>query len=48
VCFFFPIQLGVDLTDDYLFSGFSARAGWDPITGLGTPNFALLKTAVGL
>ncbi|KAJ7836268.1 family S53 protease [Mycena olivaceomarginata] len=29
-------------------NGFSARAGWDPITGLGTPNFALLKTAVGL
>ncbi|KAJ7134092.1 peptidase S8/S53 domain-containing protein [Mycena crocata] len=29
-------------------NGFAARAGWDPITGLGTPNFALLKTAVGL
>ncbi|KAJ7495305.1 family S53 protease [Mycena latifolia] len=29
-------------------SGFSARAGWDPVTGLGTPNFSLLKTAVGL
>ncbi|KAJ7915134.1 family S53 protease-like protein [Mycena leptocephala] len=28
-------------------NGFSARAGWDPVTGLGTPNFALLKTAVG-
>ncbi|KAJ6516949.1 family S53 protease-like protein [Mycena vitilis] len=29
-------------------NGFSATAGWDPVTGLGTPNFALLKTAVGL
>ncbi|KAJ7245337.1 family S53 protease-like protein [Mycena rebaudengoi] len=29
-------------------NGFSARVGWDPVTGLGTPNFALLKTAVGL
>ncbi|KAH9851330.1 family S53 protease [Lenzites betulinus] len=29
-------------------NGFTARAGWDPVTGLGTPNFAKLKTAVGL
>ncbi|KAJ7214671.1 peptidase S8/S53 domain-containing protein [Mycena haematopus] len=29
-------------------NGFSATTGWDPVTGLGTPNFALLKTAVGL
>ncbi|KAJ7088031.1 family S53 protease-like protein [Mycena belliarum] len=29
-------------------NGFSAGAGWDPVTGLGTPNFALLKKAVGL
>ncbi|KAJ6554859.1 family S53 protease [Mycena capillaripes] len=29
-------------------NGFSAKAGWDPVTGLGTPNFAALKTAVGL
>ncbi|KII88063.1 hypothetical protein PLICRDRAFT_30516 [Plicaturopsis crispa FD-325 SS-3] len=29
-------------------NGFSARAGWDPVTGLGTPNFAALRTAVGL
>ncbi|KAJ7739343.1 family S53 protease [Mycena metata] len=29
-------------------NGFSATAGWDPVTGLGTPNFALLKTAIGL
>ncbi|KAJ6498221.1 family S53 protease [Mycena vulgaris] len=28
--------------------GFFASAGWDPVTGLGTPNFALLLTAVGL
>ena len=29
-------------------NGFPARAGWDPVTGLGTPNFAKLLTAVGL
>ncbi|KAJ7446341.1 family S53 protease-like protein [Mycena latifolia] len=29
-------------------NGFPAKAGWDPVTGLGTPNFAKLKTAVGL
>ncbi|KAJ7149225.1 family S53 protease-like protein [Mycena crocata] len=29
-------------------NGFSAGPGWDAVTGLGTPNFALLKTAVGL
>ncbi|KAJ6488341.1 family S53 protease [Mycena vulgaris] len=28
--------------------GFSAKAGWDPVTGLGTPNFDLLLAAVGL
>ncbi|KAJ7048741.1 family S53 protease-like protein [Mycena amicta] len=31
-------------------NGFTAGAGWDPVTlsGLGTPNFAALKAAVGL
>jgi tripeptidyl-peptidase-1 len=29
-------------------NGFSAKAGWDPVTGLGTPNFAKLKAAAGL
>ncbi|KAI0062175.1 family S53 protease [Artomyces pyxidatus] len=29
-------------------NGFSAAAGWDPVTGLGTPNYAALKKAVGL
>ncbi|KAJ7898518.1 family S53 protease [Mycena olivaceomarginata] len=29
-------------------NGFSASAGWDPITGLGTPNYAALRTALGL
>ena len=29
-------------------NGFTAIAGWDPVTGLGTPNFAKLRTAVGL
>ncbi|KAK7050590.1 family S53 protease [Favolaschia claudopus] len=28
--------------------GFTARAGWDPVTGLGTPNFAKMLTAAGL
>ncbi|KAJ7738741.1 family S53 protease-like protein [Mycena metata] len=28
--------------------GFSATAGWDPVTGLGTPDFNKLLTAVGL
>ncbi|KZT38182.1 family S53 protease-like protein [Sistotremastrum suecicum HHB10207 ss-3] len=28
--------------------GFPAVIGWDPVTGLGTPNFAKLLTAVGL
>ncbi|KZT34237.1 subtilisin-like protein [Sistotremastrum suecicum HHB10207 ss-3] len=25
-------------------NGFTARAGWDPVTGLGSPNFAKLQT----
>ncbi|CCM03035.1 uncharacterized protein FIBRA_05152 [Fibroporia radiculosa] len=29
-------------------NGFSATTGWDPVTGLGTPIFANLLTAVGL
>lgn len=29
-------------------NGFSALSGWDPVTGLGTPNYAALKTAAGL
>ncbi|KAJ7092304.1 family S53 protease [Mycena belliarum] len=29
-------------------NGFSASTGWDPVTGLGTPNFDRLLTAVGL
>ncbi|KAJ6513955.1 subtilisin-like protein [Mycena vulgaris] len=28
--------------------GFSAKVGWDPVTGLGTPNFNGLLKAVGL
>ncbi|KAJ3999557.1 hypothetical protein F5050DRAFT_1804868 [Lentinula boryana] len=27
--------------------GFSAEVGWDPVTGLGTPNFAALLAAAG-
>ncbi|TFK55131.1 family S53 protease-like protein [Heliocybe sulcata] len=29
-------------------NGFPAASGWDPVTGLGTPNYAALRTAVGL
>ncbi|PBK98023.1 family S53 protease-like protein [Armillaria gallica] len=29
-------------------SGFPARAGWDPVTSLGTPNFAALSKAAGI
>ncbi|KAI0806616.1 family S53 protease [Fomes fomentarius] len=29
-------------------NGFPAKAGWDPVTGLGTPDFNKLLTAVGL
>ncbi|KAJ7704884.1 hypothetical protein B0H17DRAFT_1193377 [Mycena rosella] len=25
--------------------GFMARAGWDPVTGFGTPNFTKMKAA---
>ncbi|KAE9406774.1 family S53 protease [Gymnopus androsaceus JB14] len=28
--------------------GFPAMAGWDPVTGMGTPNFAAMRTAAGL
>ncbi|KAJ6606083.1 subtilisin-like protein [Mycena vulgaris] len=29
-------------------TGFPALAGWDPVTGVGSPNFLLMKTAAGL
>ncbi|KAJ6548429.1 family S53 protease [Mycena capillaripes] len=29
-------------------SGFNATVGWDPVTGLGSPNYPKLRTAVGL
>ncbi|KAJ7119026.1 family S53 protease [Mycena epipterygia] len=29
-------------------AGFSAKAGWDPVTGLGTPNYALMRIAAGV
>nr|ABB73029.1 family S53 protease [Phanerodontia chrysosporium] len=29
-------------------NGFKAAKGWDPVTGLGTPNFAALKAAAGV
>ncbi|KAJ6500787.1 subtilisin-like protein [Mycena sanguinolenta] len=29
-------------------NGFSASAGWDPVTGLGSPNYVAMRTAAGL
>ncbi|KAF7322670.1 Family S53 protease-like protein [Mycena chlorophos] len=29
-------------------NGFNATAGWDPVTGLGTPDYTKLKAALGL
>ncbi|KAF8179298.1 peptidase S8/S53 domain-containing protein [Mycena galopus ATCC 62051] len=29
-------------------SGFNATVGWDPVTGLGSPNYPKLRSAVGL
>ncbi|KAJ7932719.1 subtilisin-like protein [Mycena leptocephala] len=29
-------------------SGFPAKAGWDPVTGLGSPNYVAMRTAAGL
>ncbi|KAH9929420.1 family S53 protease-like protein [Fomitopsis serialis] len=29
-------------------NGFSATTGWDPVTGLGSPNYAALRSAAGL
>lgn len=29
------------------YSGFHASSGWDPVSGLGTPNYWILKTVVG-
>ncbi|KAK7042011.1 family S53 protease-like protein [Favolaschia claudopus] len=29
-------------------SGFNATVGWDPVTGLGSPNYSKLRKAVGL
>ncbi|KAA1478787.1 family S53 protease [Dentipellis sp. KUC8613] len=29
-------------------NGFSASAGWDPVTGFGTPNYPKMKAALGL
>ncbi|TFY60356.1 hypothetical protein EVG20_g7447 [Dentipellis fragilis] len=29
-------------------NGFSAGAGWDPVTGFGTPNYPKMKAALGL
>ncbi|KAL6075503.1 polynucleotide 3'-phosphatase [Balamuthia mandrillaris] len=43
--------IGTDVTqgnnkNDYCDEGFSAVAGWDPVTGLGTPSYSLLASFV--
>jgi tripeptidyl-peptidase-1 len=45
---FIPSFFHLSAWADKYCSGFSASAGWDPITGLGTPNYAALRTALGL
>ncbi|KAJ7815333.1 hypothetical protein B0H14DRAFT_2848046, partial [Mycena olivaceomarginata] len=42
----FTRQLG-SWVDEYC-RGLFATTGWDPVTGMGTPNYTALRTAVGL
>lgn len=41
---FFDVTVGTNSDSDKY--GFTAAAGWDPVTGVGTPNFARLLTLV--
>jgi len=42
---FFDVTQGTN-QDGCCHVGFSAAPGWDPVTGLGTPNYKVLKTLV--
>ncbi|PCH35756.1 subtilisin-like protein [Wolfiporia cocos MD-104 SS10] len=42
------ITIGDNLACSNYTTGFYAGPGWDPVTGLGTPDFARLRSAVGL
>jgi subtilase family serine protease len=39
---FFDVTTGLSNQDDPSIPGYSASTGWDPVTGLGTPNAANL------
>ena len=41
---FFDVTSGIN--DEGTGIGFTAVAGWDPATGMGTPNYAALKEVV--
>eukprot|EP00948_MAST-09A_sp_MAST-9A-sp1_P002203 g2203.t1 len=43
---FYDITTGINSGRNGLKTGFSATKGWDPVTGLGTPNFEKLKALV--
>jgi len=43
---FYDVTVGDNQFGCCGFFGFSCAPGWDPVTGLGTPNFAVLKTLV--
>ena len=43
---FFDVTKGSN--GDGCCKGFSAAPGWDPVTGLGTPNYAVLQTDAGM
>lgn len=45
---FYDVTSGSDNGNGDCSPGFSPAPGWDPITGLGVPNFAGLKTAFGV
>jgi len=40
---FFDVTVGSN-PDGCCFKGFPCEVGWDPVTGVGTPNYEVLKT----
>ncbi|KAJ6467450.1 peptidase S8/S53 domain-containing protein, partial [Mycena sanguinolenta] len=42
------VVFGTNVNPGCATSGFLANTGWDGVTGLGTPNYTALRTAVGL